>query len=118
MIQKQRPVVFGDGEQTRDFTYIDNVVQANLLAATAPDAAGEFMNIGCGERISLNEVLRTAFDLLGSTLDIDYREPRAGDVRDSLADIQKAERLLGYRPTIKFKEGLNNTLAAIQTGIV
>ena len=117
LLNHERPIVFGDGEQTRDFTYIDNVVQANLLAATAPDAVGDFMNIGCGERISLNEVLRIAGELLGVEVNTDYRDPRAGDVRDSLADISKAQRLLGYNPTIKFQEGLAHTLEALRAGV-
>src|SRR5947209_6725674 len=110
LIQKQRPIVFGDGEQTRDFTYIANVVQANLLAATSPDAVGYAMNIGCGEQVSLNTVLHLAGELLGVTPDVEYREPRPGDVRDSLADISLAQRLLGYKPTIGFGEGLALTL--------
>ena len=117
LINHERPVVFGDGEQTRDFTYIDNVVQANLLAATAPDAVGDFMNIGCGERISLNEVLRVAGELLGVEVNTEYRDSRPGDVRDSLADISKAQRLLKYNPTIKFQEGLAHTLEALRAGI-
>ena len=117
LINHERPVVFGDGEQTRDFTYIDNVVQANLLAATAPDAVGDFMNIGCGERISLNEVLHVAGELLGVEVNTEYRDPRPGDVRDSLADISKAQRLLGYNPTIKFREGLAHTLEALRAGV-
>ena len=110
LIQKQRPIVFGDGEQTRDFTYIANVVQANLLAATSHDAIGYAMNIGCGEQVSLNTVLHLAGELLGVTPDVEYREPRPGDVRDSLADISLAQRLLGYKPTIGFGEGLALTL--------
>ncbi len=117
LLRGERPVVFGDGEQTRDFTYIDNVVQANLLAATAPAAIGEAMNVGCGERISLNEVLRIAGELLGVEVNTEYRESRAGDVRDSLADISKARRLLNYEPTIKFREGLALTLEALRAGI-
>jgi UDP-glucose 4-epimerase len=117
LLNHERPVVFGDGEQTRDFTYIDNVVQANLLAATAPNAAGEFMNVGCGERISLNEVLRVAGELLGVEVNTDYRAPRAGDIRDSLADISKAQRLLNYNPTVNFKQGLTYTLEALRAGI-
>ncbi len=116
-IQQQRPIVFGDGEQTRDFTYIENVVQANLLAATATKAVGEAMNVGCGTLISLNEVLHIVSELLHQTLDIDYRDARSGDVRDSLADISKAQRLLGYSPTITFKEGLERTLASLRTTI-
>jgi nucleoside-diphosphate-sugar epimerase len=117
LLQKRRPIVFGDGEQTRDFTYIENVVQANLLAATAPDAAGAFMNIGCGERISLNQVLKIAGDLLGIQVEAEYREPRSGDVRDSLADISKARKLLGYVPTVKFAEGLARTLEALHATV-
>ena len=110
LIQKERPIVFGDGEQTRDFTYIANVVQANLLAATSRAAVGYAMNIGCGEQVSLNTVLHLAGELLGVTPDVEYREPRPGDVRDSLADISLAQRLLGYKPTIGFGEGLALTL--------
>ncbi len=114
LIQKRRPIVFGDGEQTRDFTYIANVVQANLLAATAPAAVGYAMNIGCGEQVSLNTVLHVAGELLNVTPDPEYREPRPGDVRDSLADISLAQRLLGYQPTVRFHEGLARTLDALR----
>lgn len=116
LLEQQRPIVFGDGEQTRDFTYVENVVQANLLAATAPDAVGAAINIGCGERISLNSVLRLARALLGSKVEAEYRDPRPGDVRDSLADIGKAKRLLGYIPEVNFAEGLAYTLEALQAG--
>lgn len=117
LLEKRRPVVFGNGEQTRDFTYIENVVQANLLAATSPDAIGTAMNIGCGERISLNSVLQLAGELLGIAVEADYRESRPGDVRDSLADISKAQRLLGYDPKINFREGLARTLDAFRANI-
>lgn len=106
LIEGRRPIVFGDGEQTRDFTYIANVVQANLLAASAPDAVGYAMNIGCGQQISLNSVLHIAGELLGVEVDPDYREPRPGDVRDSLADISLAQQLLGYKPSVSFRDGL------------
>jgi nucleoside-diphosphate-sugar epimerase len=115
LLEKRRPIVFGDGEQTRDFTYIENVVQANLLASTSTDAVGEAMNIGCGEQISLNSILRIAGDLLATHIEAEYRDPRAGDVRDSLADIGKAQRLLGYTPGINFREGLVRTLASLHT---
>ena len=118
LIEKRRPIVFGDGEQTRDFTYIANVVQANLLAASSSEAVGYALNIGCGEQISLNTVLRLAGELLGVTVDADYREPRPGDVRDSCADINLAQRLLGYRPSVSFHEGLARTLDALRSGIV
>ncbi|WP_338252834.1 SDR family oxidoreductase [Dictyobacter halimunensis] len=117
LLNQEQPIVFGDGEQTRDFTFVANVVQANLKAATAPDAVGQAMNIGCGERISLNEVLRSAGELLQTTPDVSYRDPRAGDVRDSLADISKAQRLLGYDPNIKFSEGLSQTLESLRVGV-
>ncbi len=114
LLAGKRPIVFGDGEQTRDFTFIENVVQANLLAANAPDAVGQAMNIGCGTSISLNGVLQLAGELLGTPVNADYRAARPGDVRDSLADISKARRLLGYTPKIDFREGLARTLAAIR----
>jgi nucleoside-diphosphate-sugar epimerase len=114
LIEKHRPIVFGDGEQTRDFTYIANVVQANLLAATAPEAVGYAMNIGCGEQISLNTVLHIVGEFLGVKVDPEYREPRPGDVRDSLADIGLSHRLLGYEPAVGFREGLARTLEALR----
>lgn len=114
LLKQQRPVVLGDGEQTRDFTYIENVVQANLLAVTAPDAVGAAMNVGCGERISLNNVLQIAGALLGTTVEAEYRATRPGDVRDTLADISKAQRLLGYTPKVNFAEGLAYTLNALR----
>ena len=117
LIQKQRPIVFGDGEQTRDFTYIANVVQANLLAATSHDAIGYAMNIGCGEQVSLNTVLHLAGELLGVTPDVEYREPRPGDVRDSLADISLAQLLLGYKPIIGFDEGLALTMDRLRKDV-
>jgi len=114
LLEKRHPIVFGDGEQTRDFTYIENVVQANLLAATSPAAVGAAMNIGCGERISLNAVLQTAGELLGMHVHAEYRDPRPGDVRDSLADISRARRLLDYRPKVTFREGLAGTLSSLR----
>lgn len=115
LLERHRPTVFGDGEQTRDFTYIDNVVSANLLAATSPAANGQAMNVGCGERISLNQVLHIAGELLDVEIPADYQEPRPGDIRDSLADISKAKQLLGYSPIVQFREGLERTLASLQT---
>lgn len=117
LIEGKRPIVFGDGEQTRDFTYIKNVVQANLLAASSPDAVGQAINIGCGEQISLNSVLRIAGELLGVTVDAEYREPRPGDVRDSRADISLARHLLDYKPVVGFREGLAATLDALRANL-
>lgn len=113
LLERRPPLIFGDGEQTRDFTYIENVVQANLLAATTPGIAGTVMNIGCGEQVSLNTVLDLARKLLNVSIEAEYRNSRPGDVRDSLADISKAKQLLGYTPTIDFQEGLTRTLAAL-----
>lgn len=114
LLEGRRPTVFGDGEQTRDFTSITNVVQANLLAAESPAAVGQAINIGCGERISLNEVLRIAGNLLGVEVTAEYQAPRVGDVRESVADISLARRLLGYAPTVSFREGLARLLDALR----
>jgi nucleoside-diphosphate-sugar epimerase len=114
LLTKEQPIVFGDGEQTRDFTFVENVVQANLKAAIAPEANGQVMNIGCGTRVSLNEVLRIAGELLETKFSADYRPARSGDVKDSLADIQKAQHLIGYEPAIGFSDGLSRTLDALR----
>lgn len=114
LLEKKRPVIFGDGEQTRDFIYIDNVVQANLLAATVPAAVGQAINVGSGERISLNKVLHIAGELLNLPVDPEYREARVGDVRDSVADISKARQLLGYAPQVSLKEGLARILTSLR----
>jgi len=111
----QRPVVFGDGEQTRDFCFIDNVVRANLLAADSRSAlTGQVVNIACGERISLNALIKYVAEEVGVRPDIDYRPERAGDVRDSLADISAARALIGYEPQIDVREGLRRTIAAFR----
>jgi UDP-glucose 4-epimerase len=112
-IRKQRPIVFGDGEQTRDFCHIENAVRANLLAATTSRALrGEVLNVACGERTSLNQLLKYIGDLAGTPLEPDYRPARPGDVRDSLADVRAAHELLGYGPTVGVREGLKRTFEA------
>jgi UDP-glucose 4-epimerase len=112
-IRKERPVVFGDGEQTRDFCYIDNAVRANLLAAgTSRTLRGEVVNIACAERTSLNQLLGYIGDLAGARLAPDYRPPRPGDIRDSLADIDAARKLLDYDPQVGVREGLKRTFEA------
>ena len=112
----KRPVVFGDGGQTRDFCYIENTVNANLLAAASPKKlTGQVVNIACGERISLNQLLATIGEVVGVTMDAEYRPGRAGDVRDSLASIDAARELLGYEPKVLVKEGLAKTIAAFKT---
>ena len=111
-----RPVVFGDGEQTRDFCYIENVVRANMLAATTPKKlAGQVVNIACGERISLNQLLAIIGEETGTKPDADYRPARRGDVRDSLASIDAARELIGYEPTVRVREGLRRTIGAFRT---
>jgi UDP-glucose 4-epimerase len=114
-IHKQRPVVFGDGEQTRDFCYIDNAVRANLLAAgTARKLRGEVVNVACGERTSLNQLIKHIGELVGTPLQPEYRPVRAGDVRDSLADIRAARDVLGYEPVVDVREGLRRTYDALR----
>jgi UDP-glucose 4-epimerase len=113
-LEKTDPVVFGDGEQTRDFTYIDNVVQANLLACEAPAASGKVINIGTGARISLNQTLQLLREITGNELQAKYEPPRDGDIRDSQADIKLAREALKYDPTVDFLEGLRRTFAWYQ----
>lgn len=103
--------VQGDGLQSRDFTYIDNVVEANLLAATAPDVAGQVFNIACGERVTLLDIISTLNGLVGREIPIEYQPARSGDVRHSLADISKARQILGYAPKVDLNTGLAHTLA-------
>lgn len=104
------PTMFGDGEQTRDFTYVANVVDAVLRSIDAPAVAGEVINVAAGERISLNQAWATLERTLGPLRNPVHGAPRAGDVRDSQADITKAQRLLGYRPHVSFDEGLHRTV--------
>jgi nucleoside-diphosphate-sugar epimerase len=108
------PVVFGDGEQTRDFTYVDNAVQANILACEAPSASGRTFNVGTGHAVSLNQVLQMLQKAAGKTLETKYEPSREGDIRDSLADIRLAKEFLGYEPTVLFEEGLERTYAWYQ----
>jgi nucleoside-diphosphate-sugar epimerase len=110
LLEGRRPVIYGDGEQTRDFTYVANVVDGVLRAVEAPDVAGHVINVATGGRISLNELLRTMNRIVGTNLQPIFKEPRAGDVRDSQADISKAKTLLGYTPIVKLDEGLEKTL--------
>jgi len=106
----QTPIIHGDGEQTRDFTYIANVVDGVLRACEAPNVAGEVINVATGQRTSLNELLRVLNRLVNVNVRPTYKETRAGDVRDSQADISKAKALLGYEPTVSLEDGLRHTL--------
>lgn len=109
------PVVFGDGEQTRDFTYVENAVQANILACEAPSASGRTFNIGTGYAVSLNQVLQLLQKTSGKKLETKYEPARDGDIRDSLADIRLAKEFLGYEPAVLFEEGLDRTYAWYQS---
>lgn len=112
------PTIHGDGEQTRDFTYIDNVVDGVVRAIDAPKASGEVINVAVGGRVSLNQAWKALDDLLGPLPSPTYGPPRAGDVRDSQAAIHKAERLLGYRPVISFEDGLHRTVDWARNGTI
>jgi nucleoside-diphosphate-sugar epimerase len=118
MLSGQQPTIFGDGEQSRDFTYIDNVVHANLLAAGAPaeKVAGEMMNVATGSRCTLNETFRILRELTGYEGEPAYAALRSGDIRDSLADIRRAGELLGYSPIVDFREGLRRTVEWYRIG--
>jgi len=114
-LESTPPVIFGDGEQTRDFTYVDNAVQANILACEASGATGKTFNIGTGQAISLNNVVKMLQKISGKTLEPKYELPREGDIRDSLADIQLAGEVLNYKPAVGFEQGLERTYAWYQT---
>ena len=106
MREGKNPTVHGDGEQSRDFTYVGNVVSANLKACSAPDAAGEVFNIGCGEKYTILTLIEYLNEINGLNLEPEFVEERKGDVKHSLADISKARHVLNYEPEIGFKEGL------------
>ncbi len=111
LLAGQTPTIYGDGGQTRDFTYVANVVDGVLRACEAPDASGEAINVATEGRISLNELLAVLQGIIGTNLTATYGPPRVGDVRDSQASIEKARRLLGYAPIVPFEEGLGRTVA-------
>ena len=111
LLDNQPPKIYGDGEQTRDFTYVANVVDGVLRACEAPQASGEIINVATGGRISLNQLFYAMRDLVGGALEPVYAESRKGDVRDSQADIRKAKALLGYEPVVSFEDGLARTIA-------
>ncbi len=112
MLKGEQPVIFGDGKQSRDFTFVENVVNANLLACQAPAAevAGRVFNVATGTRIDLNETFRVLKKVTGYSGDVKYETERAGDVKHSLADLSLAQKHLGYKPTVSFEEGLRRTI--------
>ncbi len=120
MLRGQPPIIFGDGTQSRDFTFIEDVVRANLLAADAETVHGEVVNIACGERTDLNTMVGLFNEVLGTDYEPIYEPPRPGDVKHSLADVSAAHALLGYEPSVPFRQGLEQTIDwyrwALETG--
>jgi nucleoside-diphosphate-sugar epimerase len=110
LVEGRQPTIYGDGGQTRDFTYVANVVDGVLRACQAPTASGEVINVATGGRISLNQLFQVVKELTGASVEPTYADERAGDVRDSQADIAKAKRLLGYEPIVGFDQGLEKTV--------
>jgi nucleoside-diphosphate-sugar epimerase len=112
MLKGEQPTIHGDGTQSRDFTYVDNVVHANLLACKAPagEVAGRVFNVATGARIDLNEMFRVLKKLTGYPGEVKHGPDRAGDVKHSLADLSRAEKHLGYKPQVNFEEGLRRTI--------
>lgn len=115
LLEGRQPVIYGDGLQSRDFTYVENVVEANLLASEAEGASGKAFNVACGGRYSLLDLLGKIKEILGSDIEPIHEAARAGDVRDSQASIEAAEKSLGYRVTVDFEEGLRRTVEWYQT---
>ena len=113
MLRGEQPTIFGDGAQSRDFTYVENAVEANLLACSAPanQVAGQVFNVATGRRVNLNETFQLLKGLTGYNGNVKYAEERAADVKHSLADLSRAEKHLGYRPKVDFEEGLRRTIA-------
>jgi len=110
IMNDKEPVIYGDGTQSRDFTYVENNVWANLLACTAEKAPGEVINIACGERYTLHELVQMINDILGKNIEPRFEADRAGDVKHSLASIDKAKEILGYEVKVDFREGLKRTI--------
>ena len=115
VLRGERPTIYGDGGQSRDFTYIDNVVEGNILAATSGAGGGEAFNIACGDRLTVNGLLEAVNGILGASVTPVHAEPRPGDIRHSTADHGKARRILGFEPRVPFLEGLRRTVAWYRT---
>ncbi len=110
ILKDQPPTIFGDGLQSRDFTYVDNVVEANLLAARVKQTAGEVINIACGEAVTVNEVIDDINEVLGKNIKPKYDPPRPGDVKHSLADITLAQKIIGFKSKMTFRQGLQKAI--------
>ena len=113
----RQPTIYGDGEQTRDFTYVSDVVTAVVAASTAPGVSGKTINVACGDRVSVNDLFGTLRDGVGVDVDPIYQPPRAGDVRDSQADNTLAKQLLGFRAMVTVEEGLRRTVDWYRTSL-
>jgi UDP-glucose 4-epimerase len=110
VLQGRQPKIYGDGEQSRDFTYVKNVVEANLLACKAPGVGGQVFNVACGDRITVNSMLQQINKITGKDISPIYAEARAGDIKHSQADIRLAKERIGYQAKVSFEEGLRNTI--------
>ena len=110
LLCNQAPAIYGDGEQTRDFCYVENVIHANVLAVEAPTTRGEVVNIACGERNSLNQLVAELNKSLGKTIEPQYFPEHQGDIKHSLADLSEAKQILGYQPVVKVRDGLAATV--------
>jgi nucleoside-diphosphate-sugar epimerase len=117
MLKDMPPTIYGDGEQSRDFSYVDNVVEANLLAARAKKTCGEVMNIACGQAVTVNEVIDIINELVGKSIKPIYTDPRPGDVKHSLADVSLAKKTIGYEPIVPFAEGLRKSIDWYRNGL-
>ena len=115
VLKGDRPIIYGDGEQSRDFTYVANVVEANMLAAVSDCPGGQAMNCACGERTSLNQLVEKIGQLAGREIEPVYREPRPGDIKHSLADISLAESAIRYKPNLSFRKGIQLTMESLET---
>jgi len=110
ILKDRRPTVYGDGQQSRDFTYVDNVVEANLIAVRAKKTKGQVVNIACGKRITINAIIEMVNELVGKDIKPTYAAPRPGDVKHSLADIGLAKKVIGYKPVVDFRSGLKKAI--------
>ena len=109
-MNNRKPIIYGDGEQSRDFTFVSNVVHGNILAATTPDVAGIAVNCACHGQITLNYLVEKINNILGKNIQPEYTKPKPGDIKHSFAAIEAAERYLGYKPLVHFDEGLQMTI--------
>jgi len=118
ILKDKPPIIYGDGEQSRDFTYVDNVVEANLLAGRAKHTKGEVVNIACGELITVNAIIDMINELLGKSIKPIYAAPRPGDIKHSLADITVAKKLIGFKPNVSFRKGLKRAIDWYRSNLV